>query len=167
MADPSRSPSFATLLQRFFAEHLTKHRSVSPCTIAAYRDTFRLLLLFAERRIGKPPTTVALADLDAPLVLAFLDHLEAERGNSARTRNVRLTSHPLFPWLRRPPRPLSAADHPADFGHSREAFRPAHARLLIAGRHACRSQCYGHAELGRPAGPRFADNAVQHRRSRL
>lgn len=92
MADPPRSPSFATLLQRFFAEHLTQHRSVSPRTVAAYRDTFRLLLLFAERRIGKPPTAVALADLDAPLVLAFLDHLEAERRNSARTRNARLTA---------------------------------------------------------------------------
>jgi integrase/recombinase XerD len=92
MADPSRPPSFATLLQRFFAEYLTQHRSVSPRTIAAYRDTFRLLLLFIERHIGKAPVTVALADLDAELVLAFLDHLEAERGNGARTRNVRLTA---------------------------------------------------------------------------
>jgi len=92
MADPLRPPSFATLLQRFFAEHLVQHRSVSPRTVAAYRDTFRLLLLFAERHIGKPPATVALADLDAPLVLAFLDHLEAERGNGARTRNARLTA---------------------------------------------------------------------------
>ncbi len=92
MADPPQPPSFATLLQRFFAEHLTQHRSVSPRTIAAYRDTFRLLLLFAERRLGKAPTAVVLADLDPPLVLAFLDHLEAERGNSARTRNARLTA---------------------------------------------------------------------------
>ena len=92
MADPLRPPSFATLLQRFFAEHLTQHRSVSPRTIAAYRDTFRLLLLFAKQRIGKAPAAVALADLDAPFVLAFLDHLEAERGNGARTRNARLTA---------------------------------------------------------------------------
>jgi integrase/recombinase XerD len=92
MADPPQPPAFATLLQRFFAEHLTQHRSVSPRTIAAYRDTFRLLLLFAERRIGKAPAGVVLADLDAPLVRAFLDHLEAERGNGARTRNARLTA---------------------------------------------------------------------------
>jgi len=92
MADPSRPPPFASLLQRFFAEHLTQHRSVSPRTIAAYRDTFRLLLLFVERRIGKAPTAVVLSDLDAPLVLAFLDHLETERGNGARTRNARLTA---------------------------------------------------------------------------
>src|ERR1700760_2984767 len=90
MADLPRPPSFATLLQRFFAEHLIQHRSVSPQTIAAYRDTFRLLLLFAEQRIGKAPAAIALADLDAPLILAFLDHLEAQRGNSARTRNARL-----------------------------------------------------------------------------
>jgi len=92
MADPLRPLSFATLLQRFFTEHLLQHRSVSPRTVAAYRDTFRLLLLFAERRVGKPPATIALADLNTPLVLAFLDHLEAERGNSARTRNARLTA---------------------------------------------------------------------------
>ena len=92
MADPQQPPSFATLLQRFFAEHLTQHRAVSPRTIAAYRDTFRLLLLFTERRIGKAPVAIVLTDLDAPLVLAFLDHLEAERGNGARTRNARLTA---------------------------------------------------------------------------
>lgn len=92
MADPSRPPSFAVLLQRFFAEHLVQHRAVSPRTVAAYRDTFRLLLLFAERRVGKVPAAIALADLDAPLVLAFLDHLEAGRGNGARTRNARLTA---------------------------------------------------------------------------
>ncbi len=92
MAEPSKVPSFATLLQRFFAEHLTQHRSVSPRTVAAYRDTFRLLLMFAEAHIGKAPTAVALADLDATLVLAFLDHLERDRGNGARTRNARLAA---------------------------------------------------------------------------
>lgn len=92
MAEPSRLPSFATLLQRFFTEHLVQHRSVSPRTVAAYRDTFRLLLLFAERHIGKSPAAMALTDFDSSLVLAFLDHIEAERGNTARTRNARLTA---------------------------------------------------------------------------
>ncbi len=110
MVDPSRPPSFAMLLQRFFAEHLVQHRSVSPRTVAAYRGTFRLLLLFAERHVGKPPAAVALADLDAPLVLAFLDHLEAERGNGARTRNARLTAIRSF---------LSYAAH-----HDLSACRP-------------------------------------------
>ncbi len=59
MADPSRLPSFATLLQHFFTEHLVQHQSVSPRTVAAHRDTFRLLLLFAERHIGKSPAAKA------------------------------------------------------------------------------------------------------------
>ena len=60
MAEPLTAPSFATLLQRYFADHLTRHRAASPRTIAAYRDTFRLLLLFAEQHIGKAPTSVVL-----------------------------------------------------------------------------------------------------------
>ena len=92
MAEAAPVPSFATLLQRFFTEHLTRHRAASPRTIAAYRDTFRLLLLFAERHIGKAPTTVTLADLDAGLVLAFLDHLERDRNNGVRSRNARLAA---------------------------------------------------------------------------
>lgn len=92
MAEPPPAPSFAALLQRFFAEHLTRHRAASPRTIAAYRDSFRLLLLFTERHIGKAPTTITLADLDARLVLDFLDHLERGRHNSARSRNARLAA---------------------------------------------------------------------------
>lgn len=92
MAEPLTAPSFATLLQRYFAEHLMQHRGASPRTIAAYRDTFRLLLLFAEQHITKPPTAVKLTDLDATLVLAFLDHLERDRGNTSRSRNARLAA---------------------------------------------------------------------------
>jgi len=65
MAEPRPAPSFAILLQRFLGEHLTQHRAASPRTVAAYRDTFRLLLLFVEQHIGKAPMAVALADLDA------------------------------------------------------------------------------------------------------
>ncbi len=92
MADPISTPSFSTLLQRFFVEHLGRQRAVSPRTIAAYRDTFRLLLRFAEGRIGKAPTALALIDLDARLILGFLDHLEKDRKNSARSRNARLAA---------------------------------------------------------------------------
>ena len=92
MAETPTAPSFPTLLQRYFADHLTRHRAASPRTIAAYRDTFRLLLLFAEEHLGKPPTSVTLTDLDATLVLAFLDHLERNRGNSSRSRNARLAA---------------------------------------------------------------------------
>jgi site-specific recombinase XerD len=92
MADPLAVPSFATLLQRYFVDHLTQHRAASSRTIATYRDTFRLLLLFAERHIGKPPTDVKLTDLDAAFVLAFLNHLERDRGNASRSRNARLAA---------------------------------------------------------------------------
>jgi integrase/recombinase XerD len=92
VADPTLTPSFPTLLQRFFVEHLAQHRAVSPRTIAAYRDTFRLLLDFVEGHIGKSPTTITLVDLDAKLILSFLDHLEKDRNNGARSRNARLAA---------------------------------------------------------------------------
>jgi site-specific recombinase XerD len=90
MADVT--PSFSTLLQRFFVDHLRQQRAVSPCTVAAYRDTFKLLLAFSEKTIGKAPTDLRLADLDATLILNFLDHLESERKNSVRSRNARLSA---------------------------------------------------------------------------
>ena len=90
------APSFPTLLQRFFVDHLRQQRAVSPCTVAAYRDTFKLLLAFAEKRIGKSPTDVTLPDLNADLILAFLDHLERERANSVRSRNARLSAIRVF-----------------------------------------------------------------------
>ena len=85
-------PSFATLVQDFFCCRLQQQRGASPHTIASYRDTFRLLLHFAERSLGRTPTRLTLADLDAPFVLAFLDHLEGKRKNSVRTRNTRLAA---------------------------------------------------------------------------
>jgi integrase/recombinase XerD len=80
------------LLEAFFLDRLIQQRRVSPYTVASYRDTFRLLLHFAERRLKKAPSALRLADLDAPLVGAFLHHVENERGNSARSRNVRLAA---------------------------------------------------------------------------
>lgn len=86
------APSFPKLLQKFFVEHLRQQRAVSPCTIAAYRDTFKLLFLFAERSMGKLPTQLSLSDFTAEMLLGFLDHLERERGNSSRSRNARLSA---------------------------------------------------------------------------
>jgi site-specific recombinase XerD len=80
----------APALQAFFTERLITQRNSSPQTIAAYRDTFRLLLTFAQRQTGKAPFQLDIDDLDAPLIGAFLTHLEKERGNSPRTRNARL-----------------------------------------------------------------------------
>ena len=87
---------FPALLQRFFTERLIAQLGASPHTVGSYRDTFRLFLVFAARRLGRPPSRIDLEDLDAPLVGEFLDHLEGERGNSARTRNIRLSALRAF-----------------------------------------------------------------------
>jgi site-specific recombinase XerD len=89
--------ALAPALQAFFTDRLVRQRQVSANTIAAYRDTLRLLLTFTSQRTGVQPSQLDLADLDAPLIAAFLEHLERERGNSVRTRNARLAAiHSLF-----------------------------------------------------------------------
>ncbi|MGJ5728506.1 site-specific integrase [Pseudomonas aeruginosa] len=89
--------SFATLLERFFTQRLMHQRQASAHTIASYRDTFRMLLQFAHKRLRKAPSALDLEDINAPLVTAFLDDLEAIRGVTARTRNLRLTAvHSFF-----------------------------------------------------------------------
>lgn len=92
MHKPIAAQSFAVLLQRFFTEHLQQHRAVSPRTIVAYRDTFRLLLTFAEKTLGREPQHFLLTDLNAKFILGFLDYLETERKNSSRSRNARLAA---------------------------------------------------------------------------
>jgi integrase/recombinase XerD len=82
--------ALAPTLQAFFTQRLITQRNSSPQTVAAYRDTFRLLLSFAHQQTGKQPFELDLGDLDAPLIGAFLTHLEQDRGNSPRTRNARL-----------------------------------------------------------------------------
>ena len=83
---------FPNLLERFFTQRLIAQRRVSSHTVASYRDTFRLLLQFTEKRLRKPPSKLALTDLDPSLIGAFLDELEKDRGNSARSRNLRLSA---------------------------------------------------------------------------
>lgn len=82
----------APTLQSFFVDRLAKQRHASPRTTIAYRDTFRLLLCFLQQRTGKQPSELDFEDLDAPSILAFLEHLEHARGNSPRTRNARLAA---------------------------------------------------------------------------
>jgi len=84
--------TLAPTLQAFFTDRLTRQRQVSPHTVAAYRDTLRLLLVFAAKRLNVAPSRLDMEHLDAPLVAGFLDHLERDRGNSVRTRNARLTA---------------------------------------------------------------------------
>ena len=98
--------ALAPTLEAFFTDRLMNQRQASPHTIAAYRDTFRLLLRFAAHRTGKQPSSLDLSDLDAPLVGAFLEHLERDRHNSIRTRNNRLAAiHSMFSY--------AALHHPA------------------------------------------------------
>ncbi len=84
--------ALATTLQAFFTERLIRQRQASPHTLAAYRDTLRLLLVFAAARQKREPSKLEIDDLNAPLVGAFLDHLEHQRQNGARTRNARLAA---------------------------------------------------------------------------
>jgi integrase/recombinase XerD len=97
--------ALAPTLQAFFTDRLARQRHASGHTIAAYRDTWRLLLAFASQKTRQQPCQLDLADLDAPLIGAFLDQLEAGRGNSVRTRNARRAAvHSLFRYaaLRHP-----------------------------------------------------------------
>ena len=85
-----RGHSLAAHIQHFFSERLSTQQRASPNTIATYRDTFRLLLRYAESRTGRSPTELQMEDIDADLVGRFLTFCETQRGNSARSRNTRL-----------------------------------------------------------------------------
>jgi len=89
-------PSFPALVQEFFTRYLVGQRALSPRTVAGYRDAFTLFLTFAHRHLGICPTAMGLADITPALILAFLDHLEQERHNGVRSRNVRLAALRAF-----------------------------------------------------------------------
>jgi site-specific recombinase XerC len=84
----SATVSFPMVLERFFTQRLMQQRRASPHTISSYRDTFRLLLYFAQAQLDKPPTQLAFEQIDAPLIAAFLNDLESTRGITARSRNL-------------------------------------------------------------------------------
>jgi integrase/recombinase XerD len=86
------TPTLSALLERFFAVRLMQQRHVSPNTVASYRDTFRLLLVFVQKHLGKTPSSLNLEDIDAILISTFLEDMEERRKISARTRNLRLTA---------------------------------------------------------------------------
>jgi site-specific recombinase XerD len=88
--------SFSALVQQFFTEYLVNQRAMSPRTLASYRDAMLLFLDFAQHRLGKMPTALNLADITPDLILAFLDHLEQQRHNAVRSRNLRLTALRAF-----------------------------------------------------------------------
>lgn len=89
--------SFAPLLERYFTQRLMRERQASPHTISSYRDTFRQFLKFVQQRLHKPPAKLGFEEIDAPLIVAFLDDLEKRQGVSIRSRNLRLTAiHSFF-----------------------------------------------------------------------
>lgn len=105
----SAAATLPALVQSFFMDRLMQQRQASPHTIASYRDTFRLLFQYAQRRLGKPPSSLTVPELDTPLLGAFLEHLERDRKNSARSRNVRLAAiHSFFRYVA-----LHAPEHSA------------------------------------------------------
>ena len=89
--------NLAPLLERFFTQRLMQQRKASPHTIKSYRDTFRQFLTFTQRRLHRPPSRLDFEQIDAPLVTAFLEELEKQRGLTVRSRNLRLTAiHSFF-----------------------------------------------------------------------
>jgi integrase/recombinase XerD len=91
---------FPGLLESFFLDRLMRQRQASPHTLASYRDTFRLLLQYAQQQLHKAPSQVTIPDLDTVFLGRFLDHLEHDRANSARSRNVRLAAlHSFFRYV--------------------------------------------------------------------
>ncbi len=90
------APSFPSLVQQFFTEYLVGQRALSPNTVASYRDALLLFLDFAHGRLDKAPTELQLVDIEPDLILAFLDHLEQQRHNTVRSRNLRLTALRAF-----------------------------------------------------------------------
>lgn len=120
--------AFAPTLQAWFTDRLITQRNASPQTVAAYRDTLKLLLRFAQEQTGKQPSQLDFVDLDASLIGAFLNHLEQDRGNSPRTRNARLAAiHSLYRYaaLRHP-------EHAETIGRVIEIPAKRHERALIS-----------------------------------
>jgi Phage integrase, N-terminal SAM-like domain len=109
----SATRGFPVLLEAFFVDRLLRQRQVSPHTIASYRDTFRLLLQYAQQQLGKAPSKLALSDLDTSFLGAFLDHLEQERGDEPAAPRCRpFRNRPLaWPRIDRDHLHLSAGRH--------------------------------------------------------
>jgi site-specific recombinase XerD len=93
----TKAGSFAVLLERFFTDRLMQQRQASPHTIGSYRDTFRQFLKFVQQRLHKSPSRLTFEEIEAPLIVAFLEGLEKQQAVSVRTRNLRLTAlHSFF-----------------------------------------------------------------------
>ena len=113
---------FDQLVQDFFVRRLIDQRGASARTVESDRDAFELLFGYVEEHFGKPPSALTLADLDVPVILDFLEHLECVRHNSARTRNARPRRDPLLHAIRRRAGSGVPADHNTGAGHPGQAL---------------------------------------------
>ena len=140
--------ALAPALQAFFTDRLIGQRDASPNTIAAYRTGLCLLLGFAAERTGKSPSVLDITALDAPLIAAFLDHLEQDRHNSVATRNSRLAAiHSLFAYL--------ALHHPEHAGSIQRVLAIPMRRisLVACATTSCRELLKGDAVVSFPRFP--------------
>ena len=158
-------PAFDILIQDFFCRRLIEQQGVSPRTVEAYRDTFRLLLAYLPQRLGKPVPSLALSDLDAPIVLAFLTHLETERGNSPRSAQRPPGGSAPIRAVRGVSRPDRVASGSSGVGHSFKALCKAAARLPKPRRDAGRPYGLRRRDMVRAERPSAARRDVQHRGS--
>ena len=124
---PVTAPSLAQHVQLFFGDYLTTQRDLSPHTIASYRDTFKLFLAFASRRLHVRVVDLGFDDVGPATVLAFLEDLEKARQNSVRTRNVRLAAlHSFFRFVAgREPRLLEVCQRVGAIPVKKTGVRPA------------------------------------------
>lgn len=159
-------PTFAALVQQFFTEYLVAQRAVSARTVACYRDAMMLFLDFASRSLGKAPTAMRLADVQPDLILAFLDHLEQDRNNSVRSRNLRLTA--LRAFLKFAARRDVASLHDVEraLAVPMKRFERPMLNFLTRGGDGGSARPAGR-ELGIAARPPVAGHALQHRCARL
>ena len=143
----NKSASFAPLLEHFFIQRLMQQRQASPHTISSYRDTFRQFLKFAQQRLHKQPSRMSFEEIDAPLIVAFLDDLEKRQGLSVRSRNLRLTAiHSFFRYAAARDTSAFRAD-PAGTRHTQQAFYPHPGALPDASRSRRLARCAGSAHL--------------------
>jgi len=154
---------FPTLLQQFFVQRLMHQRQASPRTIAAYRDSLRLLLAFTQRRLGKAPSNLTLQDLNPPLILDFLQYLEVERHNCVRSRNTRFAAIRSFMEYVSFQEPSVLALVQVSAGYSHETLRAAPRRIPLARAHRGNPRRAVATDVDRATGPRDARHALQHR----
>ena len=143
----SGQPNFGVLLERFFTQRLMQQRRASAHTIASYRDTFKMLLQFVHKRLRKAPSALALDDIDAPLVMAFLDEMESSRGITRPHAQPAADGRALVLPLRGLRGAVALGADPARAGHPGQAVHARAGALPEPAGSRCAIGCAGSAKL--------------------